>query len=329
MRRRHSSASGRETAARIAWNAQLIEPENIVVRESVAESPLRRVAPLDRGALSEWALDPYVVHSIRTSSKYLPSVGTSGTVDREVVVYVNVLEVLEKELSTSRPLPKRVIIGTEADPYQFAEERYELMPSVIRALAAVRIPFSVITGSELIQRDLDLLVRAARRTRVEPEVSIATLDDGLLSRLDPDSSTAEARLATIRAIRGAGLPCAVRITPVLPLLTDSDEILERLVRETGDAGATTITITPLYRLSPVRHAVLEWIREHDHRLQSRYREIYETRSSTPTSYRQELLTRSRRILENCGFTISEASTDNWFSVSGMNGPTGPKFTSIP
>jgi DNA repair photolyase len=99
--------------------------------------------------------------------------------DREIIVKVNIVEVLRKELAKKRKLPPRVAFGTNTDVYQRVEGRYVLMPGIIDALAASRVPFSILTKGTLIRRDLDRLAAASAVTRVNLGMSISIMDERL------------------------------------------------------------------------------------------------------------------------------------------------------
>src|SRR5690606_7752884 len=147
--------------------------------------------------------------------------------DTQIIVKVNLVEVLERELARPSWERPNVALGTNTDPYQRAEGRYRLMPGIIAALAASETPFSILTKGTLLRRDIPLLQAAAERVPVETAMSIAVFDDELQRSIEPGAPSTAARLATVRAVREAGLPCSVFLMPVLPFLTDSREHLER------------------------------------------------------------------------------------------------------
>src|SRR3954454_10919019 len=140
--------------------------------------------------------------------------------DTQIVVKTNLVDVLRRELA--RPSWKRehVALGTNTDPYQRAEGRYKLMPGVIRALAGSGTPFSILTKGTLLRRDLRVLAGAAADVPLGLGVSLAIHDEELHQVLEPGTPSPRARLALVRALRDAGLPCGVMLAPVLPWLTD-------------------------------------------------------------------------------------------------------------
>src|SRR5436309_23114 len=97
--------------------------------------------------------------------------------EREIVVKVNVPEVLRAELA--RPSWKRehVALGTNTDPYQWAESRYKLMPGIWRALLESDTPCSVLTKSPLLLRDIEIMRELAGRVGFTANLSVPTLEE--------------------------------------------------------------------------------------------------------------------------------------------------------
>src|SRR6478735_5537314 len=129
--------------------------------------------------------------------------------DSQVVVKTNVVEVLRRELGRASWRRETVALGTNTDPYQRAEGRYALMPGIIGALADSGTPFSILTKGTLLRRDLPLIVDASEIVPVDLAMSIAVFDDDLQASVEPGTPTATARLATVTAVREAGLECSV------------------------------------------------------------------------------------------------------------------------
>ena len=215
--------------------------------------------------------------------------------DARVVVKVNVAEALDAELARKRERPERVMLGTNTDPYQRAEGRYRLMPGVIRALAKHGVGISILTKGTLLRRDLPLLAEVAEQVPVEVSMSIAVFDDALQASVEPGTPTTAARLATVRAIRDAGLACTVLVMPVLPWLTDSEEHLDRAFAMLAEAGATGVHTTALHLRPGAREWYLAWLaREHPH-LVGRYQRLYAGGANAEKGYQEWLRDRVRAV----------------------------------
>ena len=112
--------------------------------------------------------------------------------ERKIVVKVNAVERLRAELASPRWRGDAIAMGTNTDPYQRAEGKYHLTQGIVGVLADAANPFSILTKSTLILRDLDLLVAAASRTSVKASLSIGTLDDEVWRLTEPGTPTAPA-----------------------------------------------------------------------------------------------------------------------------------------
>src|SRR3984893_17149011 len=97
--------------------------------------------------------------------------------ERRIVVKVNAVERLRAELTGRRWSGHHIAMGTNTDPYQRCEGKYHLTRGVIKVLSDVANPFSILTKSTLILRDLDLLTAAAQKTSVRANLSIGTVDE--------------------------------------------------------------------------------------------------------------------------------------------------------
>ncbi|HEU0205476.1 MAG TPA: radical SAM protein, partial [Pseudolysinimonas sp.] len=215
---------GLVTLSSLVRSVQTPEFAGITFHEVLAKSALNHV-PGSPGALPfGWTINPYrgCSHACtfcfaRQTHTYL-NLDAGADFNSEIVVKVNVADVLAKELAKPAWGRHPVALGTNTDPYQRAEGRYRLMPGIIAALASSGTPFSILTKGSLLRRDLPLLQEAAERVPVDVAMTIAVHDQQLADSVEPGAPTAAARLATVRAVREAGLPCAVFVMPVLPYL---------------------------------------------------------------------------------------------------------------
>jgi DNA repair photolyase len=222
--------------------------------------------------------------------------------DSQIVVKVNVARVLEKELRSRRWRREPVAMGTNTDPYQRAEGRYQLMPDIVRALARSGTPLSILTKGTVLTRDLPLLADVARDVPVGLGVSIALLARGLQRRLEPGTPSPEARLDLVRRITDAGLLCDVMVAPVLPLLTDSAEALDALLARIAEAGARGATVLALHLRPGTREWFLHWLARERPDLVPAYERLYRRGAYVDPAYRKALAERVGPLLRRHGLT---------------------------
>ena len=144
---------------------------------------------------------------------------------------------LRKELARPGYVCSPIALGTNTDPYQPLERRLRITRGILEVLAEHEHPFTIVTKSALVVRDLDLIAPAAARHQAAVHLSITTLDPGLASRMEPRAATPARRLETLRALAAAGVPCGVMAAPMIPGLNDHE--LERILEAARDAGATS------------------------------------------------------------------------------------------
>lgn len=205
--------------------------------------------------------------------------------DNQIVVKTNVVPVLRKELGRKSWGRETVALGTNTDPYQRAEGRYQLMPGVIGALADSGTPISILTKGTLLRRDLPLLSEAAGQVPVSLGISLAIGDEVLHREVESGVPSPQARLALISAACEAGFQPHVMVAPVLPFLTDTVEHLDDLLGRIADAGAAGVTIFPLHLRGTTRSWFMSWISHSHPELVGRYRELYRKGAYVPAEYR--------------------------------------------
>jgi DNA repair photolyase len=194
----------------------------------------------------------------RPTHHYL-GLGIGEEFERRIVVKVNAVERLRAELRSPSWAKDHIAMGTDTDPYQHAEGKYHLTRGIVQVLSAARNPFSVLTKSPLILRDLDLLVAAAQRAPVHCCLSVGTLDRDVWRLTEPRTAPPEKRLAAVRRLNEAGVPCGVLVAPVLPGLSDGDDQVREVVRAAAQAGAVSIAAVPLHLRPGVKEHYLGWL----------------------------------------------------------------------
>lgn len=277
----------------------------VTFHEVRARSVLNKVPGTSRMPF-RWTVNPYrgCSHACtycyaRQSHTYLDfDAGTDF--DSEVVVKVNAAEALTAQLRKPSWTREHVAMGTNTDPYQRAEGRYQLMPGIIRALASSGTPFSVLTKGTMLTRDLPLLTSAAQDVSVGLGVSLALLDRELQRRLEPGTPTPQARLELVRKAAEAGMRCQVFVAPILPGLTDSAEQLDRLLEAIASAGATSVMFTALHLRPGTREWFMRWLGVEHPDLVPYYEQLYARGSNAATSYRRWLSMRTSRLLHKHG-----------------------------
>ena len=148
--------------------------------------------------------------------------------ETRLIAKVNAAACLERELSKPGYAPSPISIGSATDAYQPVERELKLTRAVLQVLTRCEHPFTIITKSAGVLRDVDLIAPAAQRGQAQVFVSLTTLDTSLSRVLEPRAAAPARRLDTIRRLSEAGIPVAVNIAPIIPFLNEPE--IERLAQ---------------------------------------------------------------------------------------------------
>jgi DNA repair photolyase len=174
--------------------------------------------------------------------------------ETRILAKPNAAELLRSELARPGYRCAPIALGTNTDPYQPAERTWKITRSVLEVLVECHHPYTIVTKSAMIERDIDLIAPMAARNMARAAISITTLDRELARRLEPRAAAPQRRLETIRALADAGIPCGVMVAPVIPQLNDRD--LEAILAAAAAHGATSagwimlrlpLEVAPLFR----------------------------------------------------------------------------------
>ncbi|MGE3864618.1 MAG: PA0069 family radical SAM protein [Burkholderiaceae bacterium] len=193
---------------------------------------------------------------------YHTYLGLSAGLDFETRLYakVNAAERLRAELAASRYRCEPINLGAATDPYQPIERRYRITRQLIEVMAECRQPFTIVTKSSLIERDIDLLAPLARQGLVAVYLTLTTLDAELARRLEPRASAPWRRLQTVRRLHEAGIPVSVSMAPIIPFLNEPE--IESLLTAARDAGAQGAFYTVLRLPLELRELFVDWLNAH-------------------------------------------------------------------
>jgi DNA repair photolyase len=179
--------------------------------------------------------------------------------DTKLVVKVNAVERLRAELKAKRWAGHHIAMGTNTDPYQRAEGKYHLTQGIIKVLTEAANPFSILTKSTLILRDLELLRRANEVTDVRLNLSIGTLDEATWKATEPGTPHPRQRVEAVKKLVDAGLECGVLVAPIIPGMSDGEEQLEEVVAACVAAGAASVSAISLFLKPGVREHWMAWL----------------------------------------------------------------------
>jgi len=259
-----------------------------------AKSILNRVPTASRMPF-RWTINPYrgCTHACaycfaRPTHTYL-DFDARRDFEREIVVKVNAPELLRAELARPSWHAEHVALGTNTDPYQWAEARYKLMPGIWETMRDAANPCSVLTKSPLLLRDLELMRQVARRTDFSAAVSVPTLDERAWRATEPHTPNPRARLEAVAELTRAGIATGVLVAPLMPGINDAPEQVARIVELAAEAGAAYVTGIALHLRGEVRGLFSDWLRMRRPDLVSRYAALYRRGAYMPVDEQRRLV----------------------------------------
>jgi DNA repair photolyase len=280
--------------ARIAADADsLREGHNVEYFTLGTRSLLSRVVS-GRNLPFTWAINPY--RGCEFACKYCYARYTHEFMElrdgldfeRKIFVKQQAAALLHSELKKVKR-GEEIAIGTATDPYQPAERRFEITRAILEELARhAGLAIGIVTKSNLVTRDAEILRRVGEHNRVFVNVTVTTMDTELARKLEPRAPRPDLRLEAVRQLNLAGVDAGVICAPVLPEITDSPRDLEALVKAASKAGAKYIFANPLF-LKPCSAAIfLPFLEQNFPALVERYRARYADRAFLAKGYGQRL-----------------------------------------
>jgi DNA repair photolyase len=242
----------------------------------------------------EWTINPY--RGCEFACKYCYARYTHEFMEmrdgldfeRKIYVKQQTAWLLRQELKQVRR-GQQIAIGTATDPYQPAERRFEITRSILEELALHHgLEIGIVTKSDLVARDIDLLLRVAEHNALTISLTITTLNTRLARILEPRAPRPDLRLDALAKLIKAGLSAGVICAPVLPGITDSPAALDKLVGATKEAGGKYVSANTLF-LKPCSASIfLPFLEKEFPDLAADYRKRYGDRAFVSKAYSKRL-----------------------------------------
>lgn len=179
--------------------------------------------------------------------------------ETQIIAKHNIAQLLRDELGRPSHVPQLINIGSATDCYQPVERELKLTRGLIEVMRDMRHPFSIITKSAGVERDLDLLAPLAAQRLTAVYVTITTLDPTLARRMEPRAAAPHRRLRTIRTLAEAGIPVGVSVAPQIPFITED---MEQVLHAAHEAGARSAFYTVLRLPWELNALFREWLELH-------------------------------------------------------------------
>ena len=262
----------------------------------------------------EWTINPY--RGCEFACKYCYARYTheymeldGGEFEKKIFVKQNAAPLLAQDVARKYSyqrrrdgLPEHIAIGTATDPYQPAEREYGVTRACLEELAKREgLSVSVITKSNQIVRDIDVLKRIAARSELSLNITVTTLRTRLARLLEPRAPRPDLRLAAVKQLHQAGLRVGVSASPLIPGITDREGELEAVAAAAKEAGAQWFFSGVLFLMPSSAKQFLPFVRQKFPKLAKQYEQWYAKNGYAPEEYRKKIAERVARIRLKHGF----------------------------
>ncbi len=264
----------------------------------------------------EWTINPY--RGCEFACKYCYARYTheymeidGGEFEKKIFVKQDAAGLLARDVnqkysyeskSSGYTQSEHIAIGTATDPYQPAEKEYGVTRACLEELAKREgLSISIITKSDQVVRDIDILKIIAAKSALSINVTVTTLKPRLARLLEPRAPRPDLRLAAVKILREVGLNVGVSASPLIPGITDGEGELESVAEAAKDAGAQWFFSGVLFLMPASAKTFLPFIREKFPKLEKQYEQWYAKNGYAPEDYRKKASERVLRIRQRFGF----------------------------
>ncbi len=205
-----------------------------------------------KGMPFNWTLNPYrgCTHACHYcfARRYQTQfeLGFDDHFSSVILVKINLVDVLRRELDKPSWVREQVAVGTATDPYQPIEGHYKLTRGSLEALFTGRTPVGLVTKGPMVVRDADVLSDLGRKYGCTVYMSVPTIDEDAWHSLEPGTAHPLQRLRAVRLLRDAGVNAGVLMAPVVPGFTTQPAKLEATIKAIADHGAAFMGANLMY-----------------------------------------------------------------------------------
>ncbi|UCE74993.1 MAG: radical SAM protein [Methanomassiliicoccales archaeon] len=199
--------------------------------------------------------------------------------------------ILRKELKSA----KKALVCISG--YQQVENEKRIIRKTLEILSMRRFPVHIITRSDIVLEDIDILRKIAEDSWCAVSFCINTLDEAISHIFEPHAPSPKQRIKALGKVAEAGIPTGIALMPIIPYITDSKEQLEKVISTAADMKAGYALAAPLKLEDEYRARVIQVIKRHFSKLLARYRKMYEFGPLPDVRYSRELKRKIRPLLD--------------------------------
>ncbi|OJW83392.1 MAG: radical SAM protein [Bacteroidetes bacterium 46-16] len=279
---------------------------------------LNKTKRRDPWFLDDYTVNPYSGCSFNCLYCYIRGSKYGTHMEERLSYKANAAELLEKQLALRARKGQYgiIVLSSATDPYLQFEQEYELTRKLLEIILKYRFPVHIITKSDLVIRDLDLLAEINRSAILPAELedkleqkaiitfSFSTVDDAIAHIFEPGATPPSLRLQAMRTVLREGFLSGVSMMPLLPYITDTGEHLELMFdtfKKTGAKYVFPATIT-LFGEGPSdsKTLVMRAVEKHYPQLLSKYKKLFDGSTQLPGYYNTAFNKKAAELCEQYG-----------------------------
>ena len=284
-------------------------------REVEVKSILNKTKKRDSWFLDDYSVNLYSSCSFNCLYCYIRGSKYGSNLEESLSIKTNAIELLDKQLSNRAKKGQYgiIVLSSATDPYLQIEKRYELTRKALEVILKHRFPVHIITKSNLIERDFDLLNKINEKAILPEDLqtslgrgaiisfSFSTLDDKVARIFEPGAPPPSERLKSLERSLKQDFLSGVSLMPLLPFISDTKEHLNVLFSTFSQLKADYVlpaTIT-LFGDSKAdsKTLVLNAIRKHYPHLEKKYLNYFAQGSEMPFYYRDAFYKKMQELLK--------------------------------
>jgi len=212
----------------------------------------------------------------------------------DLFVKTNIVEVLERELQSPNWQGEIINLGGVTDSYQPLENRYQLIPQILKLLIKYKNPIIISTKSDLILRDFHLIDKLSRLTYVNIATSIITTDENLVKKIEPGAAGVKKRFQILKEFRNSNASRGLHVMPIIPFLTDREENFASLFSQAEEVSVDYVLCGTLYLRGLTRPYFLSFLNKEFPELLDKFNLLYK-RGGAGKEYKQMLYQMVNRL----------------------------------
>ena len=240
--------------------------------------------------------------------------------EEKLSIKSNALEVLDKQLKSRARKNQHgiIVLSSATDPYLQIEKDTQLTRKILELILLYRFPIHIITRSNLVVRDFDLLKEINEKAILPDNLastlghgviitfSFSTIDDVVQKIFEPGATPATQRLEAVKQSLASGFHTGISLMPLLPYITDTPEYLIKMFTTFKEINVNYILPASLTlfgnNASDSKPLVFSAIRKHYPDLEVQYSKLFSFGFQPPKWYRDMVDKRSSFLCQQFGIS---------------------------